>query len=113
MMLLHKRRDHIDTEALRELVVSMDLLKPWQTFGCLLVDLMGLPAEEFPLYDPKYSGLVAKVARRILDEEYLQEQGRELRHQQGPLVLQPFCKGLRAVFDIPEACIPSAVAYFG
>lgn len=68
MMLLHKRRDHIDTEALRELVVSMDLLKPWQTFGCLLVDLMGLPAEEFPLYDPKYSGLVDKVAKRILDE---------------------------------------------
>ena len=68
MMLLHERRDHIDAEALRELVVSMDLLKPWQTFGCLLVDLMGFPAEEFPLYEPKYSALVGKVARRILDE---------------------------------------------
>lgn len=68
MMFLHQRRDHIDADALHELIVSMDMLKPWQTFGCLLVDVMGLPAEEFPLYDQKYSGLVDKVVRRILDE---------------------------------------------
>ena len=68
MMLLHKRKDHIDADALRDLVVSMDMLKPWQTFGCLIVDMMGFPADEFPLYDGRYSGLVDKVARRILDE---------------------------------------------
>lgn len=68
MMLLHNRKDHIDAAALRDLVISMDMLKPWQTFGCLIVDMMGFPAEEFPLYDGRYSGLVDKVARRILDE---------------------------------------------
>lgn len=68
MMFLHARKDHIDVEALREIVASMDLLKPWQTFGCLLVDKLGFPAEEFPLYDSSYSVLVDKVAGRILDE---------------------------------------------
>lgn len=68
MMLLHARKDHIDTEALRKLVESMGMMKPWQTFGCVLVEVMGLPADEFPLYDSRYNGLVGKVISRILEE---------------------------------------------
>lgn len=68
MMFLHVRRDHIDTDALTSLIDAMDMRKPWQAFGCVLVDVMGLPKEEFPLYDSRYSSLVDKIVRRILDE---------------------------------------------
>ena len=68
IMFLHARRSHIDIDALREMIISMDMLKPWQAFGCLLVDMLGFPKDEFPLYDGRYSGLVGKISRRILDE---------------------------------------------
>ncbi len=65
---LHGRGRHIDVESLRGLVLSMDLMKPWQAFGCLLVDVLGLPEDEFPLYDEKYKGLTVKILDRILSE---------------------------------------------
>lgn len=68
MMFLHARKDHIDKSALEGLIVSMDMMKPWQTFGCVLVDVLGLPEEDFPFYNAAYSGAVGKVVRRILDE---------------------------------------------
>ncbi len=68
MMFLHVRRDHIDTYELASLIDAMDMRKPWQAFGCVLVDVMGLPKEEFPLYDSRYSSLVDKIVRRVLYE---------------------------------------------
>ncbi len=68
MMFLHARNGKIDEAALKVLIESMDMMKPWQAFGCLLVDVLGLPENEFPLFDGKYRGLVGKITARILDE---------------------------------------------
>ncbi len=68
MMFLHARRDRIDVDRLRGLIVSMDLMLPWQVFGCLLVNVTGLPEDDFPMYDPKYGDRVGEIVRRILDE---------------------------------------------
>ncbi len=68
MMFIHARSSYIDHEELKSLIESMDMMKPWQTYGCVLVDVQGLPKEEFPLYDPIYKHLVDRVVRRILEE---------------------------------------------
>ncbi len=67
-MFLHARGRYIDAGSLREMIESMDMMKPWQAFGCVLVDVLGLSSDEFPLYDAKYKGSVGKIVDRILSE---------------------------------------------
>ncbi len=67
-MLLHARGGLLDREELRGMIESMDMMKPWQAFGCLCVDVLGLPEDEYPFYDPKYADMTGKIVRRILDE---------------------------------------------
>lgn len=68
MMLLHARKDHIDLDYLKKLLEDMGLIKPWQAFGCVLVRELGLPEDEFPFYDKRQEGKVARILRRVLDE---------------------------------------------
>lgn len=56
MLFLHKNRESIDNELLRNILVSMDMLKPWRVFGTVLVDNLGLPATDFPFYDAGLNG---------------------------------------------------------
>ena len=53
MMFLHKNADRIDKEYLHTILTGLDMMKPWQTFGALLVEYLGMPVEEFPFYTPK------------------------------------------------------------
>ena len=41
----------LNREIILKSLTSHKLLHSWQVFGCLLVDLLGLPVEEFPFYD--------------------------------------------------------------
>ena len=50
MLFLHANKENIDHQALKDLITRMDALEPWQVFGCILVNHLGLPQEEFPLY---------------------------------------------------------------
>jgi hypothetical protein len=50
MLLLHVNRDRIDRTLLRNILESLDMMSPWQTFGAVLVNHLGLPVEEFPFY---------------------------------------------------------------
>ncbi len=50
MLFLHANKDVLNVEYIKKLLTDLDLLKPWQTFGCVLVKYLGLPHEEFPLY---------------------------------------------------------------
>lgn len=68
MMFLHKHYADINREYIDDVVNKMDLLVPWKTFGCVLVDYLGLPKDEFPLYDSSYS----YKARRLLKVIMLQ-----------------------------------------
>ena len=68
MLFLHARKSEIDRAKLRMILEDMDLMKPWQAFGCVLVDQLGLPAEEFPFYDPRKFSMVRKIVKRIVEE---------------------------------------------
>ena len=68
MMFLHARKGRLDLEYLGKLLSDMDMMKPWKAFGCVLVELLGMPEEEFPFYDSSQKGKVKKIVRRVLDE---------------------------------------------
>lgn len=68
MMFLHARKGRLDLEYLGKLLSDMDMMKPWKAFGCVLVELLGMPEEEFPFYDSSQKGKVRKIVRRVLDE---------------------------------------------
>ena len=68
MMILHARKEGIDKEKLGKILTDMDMMKPWQAFGCVLVEHLGLPAEDFPFYDPAGNSNVEKILTRVLSE---------------------------------------------
>ena len=68
MMFLHTRKGKLDTDYLHKLLTDMELLGPWQAFGCVLADWLGMPEDEFPFFDRKQAGRVDKIVRRVLNE---------------------------------------------
>ena len=68
MMFLRKRNGKLNEEYLHQLLVDMELLEPWQATGCVLVDKLGLPEEEFPLFDRKQEKKAEKILQRVLAE---------------------------------------------
>lgn len=68
MLFLHNHKDGIDLVKLRQIIVDMDLMRPWQAFGCVLVDVLGMPADEFPFYDASASGKVGRIMRHVFEE---------------------------------------------
>ena len=68
MLFLRSRSSHIDMQSLKTTLERLDMLKPWQAFGCVLVKYFGMPAETFPFYDPAQENKAAKIVKRLLDE---------------------------------------------
>lgn len=68
MLLLRTRASHIDRDSLKDTLVRLDMLEPWQAFGCVLVTYLGMPAEDFPFYDASQQWKAEKIVRRILEE---------------------------------------------
>ena len=68
MMFLHTRKGKLDLEYLHKLLTDMDMLMPWQAFGCVLVDKLDLPEEEFPFFDRAQEDKLEKIIRRVLNE---------------------------------------------
>ena len=68
MMFLHARKGKLDLEYLRKLLIDMDMLMPWQAFGCVLVDKLGMPEDEFPFFDRAQDGKTDKILCRVLKE---------------------------------------------
>lgn len=68
MLFLRARAAHIDRDSLEDILVRLDMLEPWQAFGCVLVTYLGMPAEDFPFYDASQQWKAAKIVRRILEE---------------------------------------------
>lgn len=67
-MFLHSKVGKLDLDYLNKLLTEMRLMTPWQTFGCIVVDVLGLPSDEYPFYNSKYRSKSLKVLRRILLE---------------------------------------------
>ena len=68
MLFLRARGQHIDMQSLKTTLKRLDMLKPWQAFGCVLVKYFGMPAETFPFYDPAQEHKAEKIVKRLLDE---------------------------------------------
>lgn len=68
MMFLHTRKGKINLVYLEQLLTEMNLFRPWQAFGCVLVELLGMPQDEFPFYDRSQQRKVDKIVRRVLEE---------------------------------------------
>ena len=68
MLFLRQRSSYIDMDSLREILSRLDMMKPWQAFGCVLVKYLGMPADLFPFYDSSKEHKAEKILRRLLDE---------------------------------------------
>lgn len=85
-MFLHSRAGRLDLNYLKNLLCEMKLMIPWQTFGCIAVDVLGLPSNEYPFYEPKFRAKSLKVLRRILLEGNFGQQTSLMRkHTKGYL----------------------------
>lgn len=61
-LLIHARNAQIDRTRLRPMLEAFGLMRPWQLFGALAVNHLGLPEEEMPFFDPRF----VRKARRLL-----------------------------------------------
>ena len=68
MLFLHKHKADINLERLETILNEMDMMKPWQSFGCVLVDVLGMQAEDFPFYDKRKSGKVKGIMSLVIKE---------------------------------------------
>lgn len=67
-MTLHAYRGQLDLDKLKRWLASMHLMQPWQTFGWLIVDRLGLPEAEMPFYDAASRRRAQRLYRRIMEE---------------------------------------------
>lgn len=65
---LHTHVGKLDLPYLKEMLVNLGFMKPWQVFGCFLVKDLGLPEEEFPFYNPKYFRKVERVRDYVMKD---------------------------------------------
>jgi hypothetical protein len=67
-MALHAYSGQLDLEKLREWLITMHLIQPWQTFGFLMVDCLGLPQTEMPFFDASCQSRARIVYKRVMKE---------------------------------------------
>ncbi len=59
-LFLYRFHDRIDKAELMRDLTSFQLLRPWQIFGTIVVNELGLPKERFPFYTDKYRSIAQK-----------------------------------------------------
>ena len=67
-MALHSYRGQLDLDKLRQWLNTMRVMEPWQTFGYLLVERLGLPESEMPFYDASCRKRAQKLYCQIMKE---------------------------------------------
>lgn len=67
-MTLHAYHGQLDLNKLSQWLASMHLMRPWQTFGYLLVNRLGLPQAEMPFYKADCSRRAQRLYRQIMRE---------------------------------------------
>ena len=65
---LHAYHKQLDLDTLRRYFADMHLLKPWQAFGYLMVQCLGLPENEMPFYDPGMAATAQRLYHRLMEE---------------------------------------------
>jgi hypothetical protein len=79
-LLLHARYGSINLAYLEKVLTDMGEMVPWQVLGCVMVDVLGLPQEEFPFYDASQRGKVDHLLEIIIREGNF---GHETAYQRG------------------------------
>ena len=67
-MALHAYHGQLDLDKLRQWLVTMRLMEPWQTFGWLMVAHLGLPEAEMPFYAVPHRRVSDRLYGRIMAE---------------------------------------------
>lgn len=68
MLFMHKHGSAIDLSKLKMILDDMDLMGPWQSFGRILVEELGMPSSEFPFYCARGQRRKRFVLRKVLQE---------------------------------------------
>lgn len=68
VMQLHHHRDAVDTAELERLLKEFGLKRAWSLFTPIAVELLGLPADECPLYSPRHRRMSNHILGFILRE---------------------------------------------
>ena len=64
---LHAYHGQLDLEKLRLWMDEMHLMKPWQAFGYLMVEQLGLPEAELPFYDSGCRRTAQRLYRNVME----------------------------------------------
>lgn len=86
-MTLHAYHDQINKDQFRHSLEALHLMKPWQAFGCLLVQRLGLPESEMPFYSSKLGRTSDKLYNYIMAEgNFGREETFKLKRPKGYLL---------------------------
>ena len=66
-MTLHVYHGQLDLDKLRQWLDAMQLMKPWQAFGYLMVEQLGLPEAEMPFYDASCRRTAQRLYRNVME----------------------------------------------
>ena len=80
-MLLHAKAGELDLLHLKEMLERLDLMDPWQVFGKVAVEYLGLPAGEMPFYKKEADSRVSKVLDIVFREGNFGHERQELRNR--------------------------------
>lgn len=66
-MALHVYHGQLDLDKLRQWLTAMHLMQPWQAFGYLMVEQLGLPESEMPFYDASCRRTAQRLYRNVME----------------------------------------------
>lgn len=87
-VLLHRYHDDIDIGEFESCLRTYKLDREWKLFVSLLVNHLGLPAEEALLYEGKTARLTDKLLETVLDDGNFGQNKSRPAHQQRPVILK-------------------------
>lgn len=66
-MTLHAYHQQLDLNKLQRWLTTMHLMKPWQAFGCLMVEQLGLPEAEMPFHDASARPVAQRLYLNVME----------------------------------------------
>lgn len=66
-MALHAYHGQLYFDKLQQWLDEMHLMKPWQAFGYLMVEQLGLPEAEMPFYDAQCQHTAQRLYRKVME----------------------------------------------
>ena len=87
---LHAHAGKLDSDYLKNILDTLGFMRPWQVQGAFLVNELGLPQEEFPLYNEKYLKLSKKVRKYVLTDGNFGMNLGKAKEKKGKYILDKF-----------------------